>query len=230
MRFSDLFSNPRRALLAQLTIFYILLGVGVWLLDRWFPSISQYLYSWEAREANEVPGLLEPLSETAFRALQADTALELLVSVAGAVLLMVPVTWAYMGSRRRIGLDQSMVESLLILPIAVAGVVVIVQDSLPLAFSLAGIFAGIQFRSKLKFYADAHFLFIAIGVGLAAGIGALHIALVASFCFNYVTYLIWRLGYGGEAGVRHLRYASDEAREAASRQIEAIHQHREAED
>ena len=227
MKISDLFSNPRRALLAQLTFYYVALGVALWVLSRWAPGIAQYLYSWEAREAADVPGLLQPLSDTAFRALQADTALELFVSIVGAVLLMVPVTWAYMGSRRRIGLDQSMIESLLILPIAVAGVVVIVQDSLPLAFSLAGIFAGIQFRSKLKFYADAHFLFIAIGVGLAAGIGALHIALVASLCFNYVTWIIWRLGYGGEGGVRHLRYASDSARQAANEQIEAIHEHRE---
>ncbi len=225
MKLSDLISNPRRALLAQLTLYYAALGFGLWLLDRWAPGVSRYLYSWEARQADEVPGLLEPLSDTAFRALQADTALELLISIVGAVLLMIPVTWAYMGSRRRIGLDQSMIESLLILPIAVAGVVVIVQDSLPLAFSLAGIFAGIQFRSKLKFYADAHFLFISIGVGLAAGIGALHIAAVASLCFNYATWLIWRMGYGAASGERHLRHPTNAAREAANQKTESIHQH-----
>jgi uncharacterized membrane protein YhiD involved in acid resistance len=99
-----------------------------------------------------------------------------------------------------------------------------------LAFSLAGIFAGIQFRSRLKYYADAHFIFAAIGVGLAAGIGALHIAAVMSFCFNYIAYFIWRLGYGAESAERHLRFATEEARAEADRRKDLIHRYAEGED
>lgn len=160
-----------------------------------------------------------------FRALEPDAAWALFAWIIGALLLMIPVSWVYIGTRRRSGLDQSMIESLLMWPAVVAGVVVIVQDSLALAFSLAGIFAGIQFRSRLKYYADAHFIFAAIGVGLAAGIGALHIAVVMSLCFNYTAYFIWRIGYGAESAERHLRFATEEARDMAQRRKEYIHLH-----
>jgi len=226
----DFFFRPRKALLAQVTIYYGALCVLLWLANRWAPEIASYLYAWESRgQPLDAGTLLQPLNDTDFQALQTETALALFVSIVGAVLLMIPISWIYMGTRRRIFMDQSMIEAMLILPIAVSGVVVIVQDSLPLAFSLAGIFAGIQFRSKLRFYADAHFFFIAIGVGLAAGIGALHIAAVMSVCFNYMSYVVWRVGYGGEAGQRHLRYANDEAKEAAIRRTQEIHEHTEGE-
>ena len=231
MKLFSIFVDPRRGLLTQLTIYYSLLGLLVWLLNRWVPGIAGYLYSWEQRDADIAnEEVLESLGQMAFQSLQADAATSLFVAIIGALLLMIPVSWVYMGTRRRSGLDQSMIESLLMLPVAVAGVVVIVQDSLALAFSLAGIFAGIQFRSRLKYYADAHYFFIAIGAGLAAGIGALHIAAVMSLCFNYIAYFIWRLGYGGESAERHLRFATSEARGEANRRREAIHQHTEGDD
>ncbi|MFL2547005.1 MAG: hypothetical protein ACJ0SL_06545, partial [Candidatus Rariloculaceae bacterium] len=70
-----------------------------------------------------------------FRALEPDAAWALFAWIIGALLLMIPVSWVYIGTRRRSGLDQSMIESLLMWPAVVAGVVVIVQDSLALAFS-----------------------------------------------------------------------------------------------
>jgi hypothetical protein len=228
MSISEALLRPRKALLAQLTAYYMLLAVAVWVLDSIAPEFAANLYSWEARGLGASPETLAGQAiDTRAVALRAESATALFVSIVGAVLLMLPIAWLYLGTRRRVFLDQSMIEALLILPIAVSGVVVIVQDSLPLAFSLAGIFAGIQFRSKLRFYADAHFFFIAIGVGLAAGIGALHIAAVMSACFNYIAYVVWRAGFGGEAGQRHLRYASEEARAEAQRRKDAIHLHQE---
>jgi hypothetical protein len=225
MNIRYLLSDPRHSLFGQLTVYYVLLATAFYLLIHYVPTVSHYLYEWRA-EGYERPGVIDQIvGDNTFRAMQAETALALLTATVGALLLMVPVTWVYMGTRRRRGLDQSMVESLLILPIAVAGVVVIVQDSLALAFSLAGIFAGIQFRSKLKYYADAHFLFASIGVGLAAGIGALHIASVMSVVFNYTAYLIWRLNYGADAGERHLRFASDGVRHNVHRRKLERHQH-----
>jgi hypothetical protein len=216
-KFRDLLSDPRKALFGQLTLYYAALSLVVLLFARISPGSARYLYTWRSTGAEHVDLAAQLTADNTFTALQAETAVALFVSTVGALVLMVPVTWVYMGTRRRRGLDQSMVESLLMLPVAVAGVVVIVQDSLALAFSLAGIFAGIQFRSRLKFYADAHFMFTSIGVGLAAGIGALHIAGVMSLCFNYVAYTIWRLNYGAESGERHLRFATDGAKEKAHR-------------
>ena len=229
MSISQFLLRPRRALLAQLTVYYVILAVVVLILDAVAPDLARYLYSWEARGLGApAPALTGLPVDTQVVALRAESAVALLMSIIGAVLLMLPISWLYLGTRRRVYLDQSMIEALLILPVAVSGVVVIVQDSLPLAFSLAGIFAGIQFRSKLRFYADAHFFFIAIGVGLAAGIGALHVAAVMSLCFNYIAYIVWRAGFGDEAAQRHLRYATEDARAEARRRKDEIHRHDES--
>jgi hypothetical protein len=40
------------------------------------------------------------------------------------------------------------------------------------------------------------YIFVAIGIGLAAGIGAVTIAAVISFTFVIATLVIWKLEYG----------------------------------
>jgi hypothetical protein len=109
---------------------------------------------------------------------------------------MVPLSWGYMSARIRRGYDQSIVQTMIILPIAISGIVYIVQDSIALAFSLAGIVAAVRFRNSLNDTSDALYVFAAIGVGLACGVGALDIAILMSIVFNYVVLFMWHCDYG----------------------------------
>ena len=95
------------------------------------------------------------------------------VAMAGALLLMLPIAWAYVATRERRKVDHSVVTTITLLPIAVAAILVIVQDSLAIAFSLAGIAGLVRFRNSLDDTKDAMYVFIAIAVGLGAGVGAL---------------------------------------------------------
>jgi hypothetical protein len=114
------------------------------------------------------------------------------ISLLGALSLMIPVAWVYLLTKQRRGYDESVVQAMLILPIAVAGIVFIVQFSLALAFSLAGIVAAVRFRSTLKDTKDAVYVFLAIGVGLASGARVLGVSAVLSIVFNVVIlYLFW---------------------------------------
>lgn len=118
------------------------------------------------------------------------------VSMVGAVLLMIPASWVYMATRRRKGFDQSVVQTMVVLALAVAGVVVIVRNSLALAFSLAGIVGAVRFRNSLPDTRDTLYIFVSIGIGLAAGVEALAAAFVLSAVFNYVSLFMWRTDYG----------------------------------
>lgn len=91
--------------------------------------------------------------------------------------------------------------TIILLPVVVAGIVLIVQNSLALAFSLAGIVAGVRFRLTLDDTLDAIYIFVAIGAGLAAGIEALEIAVVISVLFNYVILIAWEFDYAEEVSV-----------------------------
>ncbi len=118
------------------------------------------------------------------------------LSLLGALAIMIPVAWTYIIIKRRGGYDQSVVHTLIILPVAVTGIVIIVKTSVALAFSLAGIVAAVRFRTTLEDTKDAVYVFLAIGVGLAAGSQRLGTALLASMVFNVVNLILWKMKFG----------------------------------
>ena len=74
-----------------------------------------------------------------------------------------PVSWVYMAVRSGDEYDQSLVNTIIVLPMVVTGIVIIVQNSLALAFSLAGIAGAVRFRNSLKSSGDALFILCAVG-------------------------------------------------------------------
>ena len=122
--------------------------------------------------------------------------IRLMLASAGAVILTIPVSWAYFITSRQSRIDQSFLQTIMILPIVVTGISMIVLNSLALAFSLAGVVAAVRFRFSLNQPSDAMYIFVAIGIGLGCGIGALGVAGVISLAFVMATLFIWRLEYG----------------------------------
>jgi hypothetical protein len=115
-----------------------------------------------------------------------------LVAMLGALLLMLPVVWAYVATKAERRVDRSVVTTITLLPIAVAAILVIVQDSLAVAFSLAGIAGVVRFRNALEDTTDAMYVFGAIAVGLGAGVGALEASAALTVLFNIVAVALWK--------------------------------------
>ncbi|MEM9058715.1 MAG: DUF4956 domain-containing protein [Pseudomonadota bacterium] len=146
----------------------------------------------------------------------------LLFAMIGTVLLMTPVAWVYKCIHYTGEHDHSLDETAFVLPSVVAGIVAVVQHSLALAFSLAGIVAGVRFRRALQDTFDTLFIFVAIGVGIAAGIEALDIAAVMSMFFNYATLGVCAFGDGLESHhKRNKKKDKREKRRAAEARLEA---------
>ena len=116
--------------------------------------------------------------------------LPVFVAVTSAFLLALPVAWVYMFTRQRKGYRPSDVQALVLMPVVVAGVVVLVKSSLPLAFSLAGIVAAVRFRTNLEDSKDATFIFLATALGLACGV-QIEVAAVFSILFNAAVLALW---------------------------------------
>ena len=116
-------------------------------------------------------------------------------------LFALPVTWVYRWTRPRKKYSQAFAQTLLVVPIAIALVVFLVKDSVALAFSLAGIVAAVRFRTSLNEPMDATYMFIVIGIGLAAGIQYGSVAILASVAFNTVALGVWRINWGAEPAV-----------------------------
>lgn len=194
----------------QLTLFYAVVTGVVLALTALIPGFDSFL------PIGGAEGLLAGSSEDPFETIEigatkvgnlGESILWLFLAVLGSLLTVLPATWTYMACRDQENYDQSLVETVIVLPILVTSIVILVHNSLALAFSLAGIVGAVRFRNSLKSSGDALFVLLAIGIGLSSGVGALEVALVMSVIFNYVFLALWALDYGWMEGAR--RYLRD---------------------
>jgi hypothetical protein len=146
---------------------------------------------------------------------------QLMMVLLGVWLLMLPVSWVHKGIHLATAHDHSLDETMLILPGVVASIVLVVQHSLALAFSLAGIVAGVQFRRALKDTFDALFILVAIGTGIAAGVKALEIAAVLTVFFTYATLYVYFFGDGLESDYIAQKKALKQLRREAEIRLQA---------
>ena len=112
-----------------------------------------------------------------------------------------PITWVYRWTRPRKKYSQSFAHTLLVIPVSIALVVFLVKGSLALAFSLAGIVAAVRFRTSLEEPIDAVYMFMAIGIGLAAGTQLTTVAYLASLTFVVISLGVWKSNFGAQPAV-----------------------------
>ena len=142
-------------------------------------------------------------------------ATSLIYAMTATLLLMLPVSWVYKAIHVDSVYDHSIDTTTLVLPAVVAGIVTVVQHSLALAFSLAGIVAGVRFRRALSDTFDTLFILSSIGVGIAAGVKSLEIAVVLTVFFNYASIAVCAFGDGLESQHVVQRKLERKARKAA---------------
>lgn len=187
--------------LLRVVLYYVVFAAVLVGLVQAFPAVREVVSGERLSELESGLGALganapPPVGEAVDGAGPWGGAFVAALSMLGALAIMVPVTWVYMVTRRQRGYEESVVHTLLILPVAVTGIVVIVQNSIALAFSLAGIVAAVRFRTTLEDTKDAVYVFLAIGVGLASGVQALGVAVTLSVIFNLVVLVLWGTQFG----------------------------------
>lgn len=172
-------------------------GLMYYLLSR-YPAINEYfpIGGIGYLAASNVDSFEPIYSSVDDTVLSPRGPVQLALASVGALILTVPVSWAYFITSRARRIDQSFLQTIIILPVVVTGIAMIVLNSLALAFSLAGIVAAVRFRFSLDQPSDAMYIFVAIGIGLGSGIGALGVAAVISAAFVFATLIIWKLEYG----------------------------------
>jgi hypothetical protein len=121
---------------------------------------------------------------------------QLAIGIVCAAILMAPVSWIYFLTTPDKRIDQSFAQTMLILPVIVAGIAMIVQHSLALAFSLAGIVAAVRFRFTLNDPSHTLYVFCAIAIGIGAGVSAAGVSAIISVGFVYGTLALWIMDYG----------------------------------
>jgi hypothetical protein len=225
--------STNRALL-RLLVYYVVLVAGTLVLERYSPLVREVVSvdlpsgtsAQELRRAL-VPGAdAEQVSGEV--PVHHSAAVIMALAMTGALALAIPIAWVYMLSKQRQRWDRSVVQTVILLPLAVAGIAVLVRNSIALAFSLAGLAAAVRFRNTLKDTKDAVYIFLAIAVGLAAGVQALELGFVVSFVFNAAVLGLWSMNvgdiYAGEPGptfTREFRVAKESVRPEGTLRVHA---------
>lgn len=177
-------------ILIRTLTYYALAGTVAWLLRDWTPT------SWGALGAGEAAAFLNGSAPRPSAALDGQpVALPALVAMLTGFATALPVAWIYTLTRNKKGYQQSVVQTLIILPVTIAGIVVLVKHSVALAFSLGGIVAAVRFRTTLDDTKDAANIFVATGIGMAAAV-APPAAWVLSVVYNAMAVMFWQTDFG----------------------------------
>lgn len=103
-----------------------------------------------------------------------------IIIVIASALLGLVVSIVYMFTHRKDGWIQSFTITLVMLPVVVAMIILLVGSSVARAFSLAGAFSLIRFRSAPGDPKDITYVFFTVAIGLSCGMGYIpHAALFA---------------------------------------------------
>ena len=187
--------------LLRTVTYYALAGTVAWLLREYTPSQWGVLGGEDALIGGMTGAVTgggasrtQAAEQIAALANQ-PAALPAIVAMITAFVTTLPVAWIYTLTRNKKGYQQSVVQTLIILPVTIAGIVVLVKHSVALAFSLGGIVAAVRFRTSLDDTKDAANIFVATGIGMAAAVSP-PVAWVLSVVYNAMAVFFWASDFG----------------------------------
>ena len=186
-----------RVTVLRLTVYYVMVGILLACLSALLPQ--EAIGPTPSQPPPDMAGAIEWFrGQVAVFPTGSPRWLDALVQMVAAFLLVLPLAFVYVRTRTRVKFDHSLAQTVIVLPIVVTAILVVVRDSLALAFSLAGIVAAVRFRNTLKESGDAVYIFGSIGIGFATGIHAISVAGVLSVVFVIVELALWKFDFSAE--------------------------------
>ncbi|MEZ4704196.1 MAG: DUF4956 domain-containing protein [Bdellovibrionota bacterium] len=119
------------------------------------------------------------------------------VSAFLASILGVVVAYFYKFTSRNSNYSSTMFQVLVIMCVLIAIIMNIIGSNIARAFSLVGALSIIRFRTAMKDPKDTMYIFYAMAVGMACGVGLRGVAVLISFSVGLLIYLLEKLEVGG---------------------------------
>jgi hypothetical protein len=204
-------------ILLRTFLYYIVVGLTVYIVwrvmpDSWHAYFSKSITELTGGGGQGRAGLSKSVDLTTGavpgQVDESYLAISAMLAIVAAFLLSLPVAWCYILTRHKKGYQQALAQVIIVLPVVDAGIVVLVKNSLALAFSLAGIVAAVRFRNTLEDSKDAVYILVGAAIGLACGV-QVPVAIVLSIAFNLVTVMLWSTDFGREPAALEGSLAED---------------------
>lgn len=118
-----------------------------------------------------------------------------ILSILLAIALGLIICMAYIFVTRDMERSSSFLLSLIILPAVVSVVILLIGNNIARAFSMAGAFTLVRFRSAPGDSKDITFVFLALAVGLGCGLGFLTFAGVVTVMLSLIIVLFHKFSF-----------------------------------
>lgn len=103
------------------------------------------------------------------------------------------VGFVYRATHRNISYSQSYVQTLIVVSMVIAVLMLVVGSNIARAFALVGAFSVIRFRNALKETRDVGFIFLVMAIGMATGTRFYVLAIAATVSICVVILLMMKL-------------------------------------
>lgn len=102
----------------------------------------------------------------------------MLAGFGAALVLGLFISMVYLKTHKKEGFSSSFIITLVMLPAIISVIIMLIGNNVARAFSLAGAFSLVRFRSAPGDPKDIAYVFFALGVGLACGLGFIAYAVI----------------------------------------------------
>ncbi|MFI2364735.1 DUF4956 domain-containing protein [Promicromonospora sp. NPDC019610] len=109
--------------------------------------------------------------------------------------LSAAIGWVYKRTHRNISYSQSYVQTLVIIGMVVAVIMLVVGSNIARAFALVGALSVIRFRNAIKETRDVGFIFLVMAIGMAVGTRFYLLAAAATVVILLVVFLMQRFDW-----------------------------------
>ena len=118
------------------------------------------------------------------------TLLNALIIITSSIVLGLIISFAYMRTHKREGYSPSFTVTLIMLPVIISIIILLVDNNVARAFSLAGAFSIIRFRSAPGDPKDITYVFFTLAVGLTCGMGYIGYAFIFTIVLCALTIVL----------------------------------------
>lgn len=117
------------------------------------------------------------------------TGSEIVTNILVALFCGLFIAWLYRHTYKGPGYSITFVNSMVVLTMITAVVILIIGNNLARAFGLVGAMSIIRFRTAVKETQDIVYIFFSLTAGMAAGVGYHKIALIGTFFIGLLIYV-----------------------------------------
>lgn len=124
------------------------------------------------------------------------TMLDTVILIAMSCLVGLIISITYMKTSPANTYSQNFALTLIILPIVVAIIILLIGSNIARAFSLAGAFSIIRFRSAPGDPKDIAYVLFSMSAGLASGVGLYMYSLSFTVFLCFIMFILFKTGFG----------------------------------